>query len=98
MGITGSNEKCGKRTTTVMLIVGSPHQSKLKVSFDFLIKHFGYFRKKNCLSSCDVDQIVSFHFPTIAKSVMLNVLDFFVKGKYYCNINVCLNYENCHFF
>ena len=63
-------------------IIAGSQQRSFYISFDLLVKNFGYFKAQNCLPNF-TDEAGIFHFPTISESIMQNLLDFITKGKQY---------------
>ena len=82
MGNTSSKQKCEKHRTAVLIL--GPQQSKLNVTFKFLVDNFGCFKKKSCLPICVTEGVLSFQLP-ISESIMLNIINFITKGKPFKN-------------
>ena len=52
-------------------------QNKFYVSFNFLVKHFGYFTKRNSLANIEEDLVL----PLVSEAALQNMIDFIEKGK-----------------
>ena len=60
---------------TAVITVG-PRQSKINVSYQFLIDNFGFFKKRKRFT----DEKRLYYFPTISESTLESLLDFVSTG------------------